>query len=109
MRLILVLRGYHPSVNPSKIGEFEWSAKHDAYVWQGKELKSAEFNQVVNNVVDSNKDLWAHPVTVRALHDDNLAKARATLAAIRAAARTPDHQNTDAPSTDALPTDSPTH
>jgi hypothetical protein len=80
MRLILVLRGYSPSSNPSKIGDFEWSEKHKAYIWEGRELKVAEFNQVADTVIDANKDIWAQLVTVRAIEPkNNLAKARATI------------------------------
>lgn len=75
MHLIIALRVYSPATAPPTIGEFEWTAKHGAYVWQGRELPPAEFNEVVDDVFARNRDLWAHPLTVRAVEGGQVEEA----------------------------------
>ena len=98
-KLILILRGVNRGTNSKTIGNglkwttFLWSEEHNAYIWQGRELNPQEFNEVVDSVVDHNKDNWNFAITVKAVRpvevvkekSDNLAKARAALARKRAA------------------------
>ncbi len=67
MHLLIILRGYHPTTSPARIGEFLWDERAQAYIWEGRWLEAGEFNEVITGVIERNRDLWAHPVTVRAI------------------------------------------
>ncbi len=67
MHLLIILRGYHPSTSPREIGGFSWDEKAQAYIWGGRQLTPEEFNAVATGVIERNQNLWAHPVTVRAV------------------------------------------
>lgn len=58
MPAVLILRGVLRSVSPSKVGDFEWSDKHAAYIWQGRELSLEEFNRCVCEVIERNLERW---------------------------------------------------
>lgn len=48
MRVLLILRGYYPSTDPSVVGEFRYLPEFDAYVWRGAPISVEEFNDTFN-------------------------------------------------------------
>lgn len=44
MRVLLILKGFFPSTDPSVVGEFRYLPEFDAYVWEGTPLSIEDFN-----------------------------------------------------------------
>ena len=49
-KLIIWVPGY-PNMNGYARGEYQWSEKHQCYIFLGKELDPQEFNEVVETAV----------------------------------------------------------
>jgi hypothetical protein len=48
MRVLLILKGFFPTTDPSVVGEFRYLPEFDAYVWKGTPLSIDDFNASFN-------------------------------------------------------------
>jgi hypothetical protein len=55
-KLIIYLTG-KPSLRGFKIREFVWSAPHGCYIYEGKEIEPAAFNEKYEKATRNNSDL----------------------------------------------------
>lgn len=91
---------HSPRVRPNTVHPWVWMAEHRAYVWQGRELSVEECNRVSAKIGEEfSKKFGIRNVEVRLIElgepptidinaqRDGAAKARAVLAAKRAAAK----------------------
>ncbi len=78
MKLIVIRLGLKPKTHPLKVGDFSYSERYDAYIWEQREFKPAEFNEFADGrrwkqLLDDHGSL----ITVRAVNIKDMAKARA--------------------------------
>lgn len=70
MKAIICLFIEQSNVVVFNYGDFQWSAKHQCHVWQGRELEMTEFNRVVDGVLSEYDHFLPGGRTVRLLEDD---------------------------------------
>lgn len=66
MKAIVVLKA--GKFAPGRMGEFIWSKKHKAHIWQGRELGATEFNRVVDRLLDL-REIHVTSPTVRMIDE----------------------------------------
>lgn len=44
MNVLIIKRGLYRNTHPHTAGQFQYSAKHDAYIYQGREFSAEDFN-----------------------------------------------------------------
>ena len=57
-KLIIWVPGY-PTVNGHARGEYQWSEKHQCYIYHGQELDPETFNEVVERAIRDYPTLYA--------------------------------------------------
>jgi len=81
MRFLLIILGYHPDTDPRSVGEYVWMPEHEAYVWEGRSLDTAEFNSFFKTWLQKQARIrGANSLNVRAI-DDQLQGGRAPIMA----------------------------
>lgn len=82
MRILVTCRGLYPNTHPSRVGDFEYLPKHDAYVLDGKPLRVSDANDLFDS--DRWKLLIADKgpqIKIQIVGYNDMRKARASSAA----------------------------
>jgi len=49
MNVLIIKRGLYRNTHPHTAGQFQHSAKHDAYIYQGREFSAEDFNALATS------------------------------------------------------------
>lgn len=80
MKAIIIQPFFRRERHPEVVGDWRYVAKHEAYIWQGRELLAAEFNEKSDKIIERANESYSLPCRVRLVPPDRMAKAREALA-----------------------------